>query len=54
MYYYFSVAAIKHHDPKADLWKKEFSLAYGFRVIRIHHGKEAWWQAAGVMAGAGG
>lgn len=28
-----------------------FYLAYGFRQVRICHGKEAWWHIADTVAG---
>lgn len=35
-----------------NLGKKEFILPYGSRVVRVHHGGEAWQRAAGAMAGS--
>lgn len=39
----FAVAVfLTRHHGQGHLKKKEFALAYSFRGIRVHHGKEAW------------
>lgn len=52
---YFSVAVLKHHDPKQLL--KEFISACGFRGMHPSwHGGDwggAWQQGAGTLAGTG-
>lgn len=50
--YHISVALIKHHD-QSNLRKKECICASGTRGIRVHHDREAWQPAAGMVAGTG-
>lgn len=37
---------------KNAMAKCEFALDHGFREIRVHRARKAWWETAGMAAGA--
>lgn len=41
----------QHHDQD-NLYTKELICAGGVRGLRVHHDREVWHLAAGVVAGA--
>lgn len=46
----FFIAGIKHHDPE-QLLKEGIHSVFWFQWMSVHHGKESWEQAEGVVAG---